>query len=426
MSDSISTCYDSVVFFLEKPESLKRLSCQLEQFGYKSFISTNFEEVLEFHEGSPPAALVTDMGLFERDPGVMQKISELRERYSLSLFFISDSGDFSTRLCAIRAGGDYFFTIPLDLTELIDTLDRVTGKKEHSPYRVLVVDDEEKMALYHSLVLQKSGMETLIITNPEKIFSSLVEFRPDLILMDMYMPMCTGVELARLIRQMKAYHSIPIVYLSAERDLNKQLEAMKTGGDDFLTKPVEPEHLVSSVTTRAKRMRTLRMLMERDSMTGLLNHRRLKEELDIVVSRYGREEKEFSFVMIDLDHFKSVNDRFGHASGDTVIVSLTRLLQQRLRKSDIVGRYGGEEFGIILYNTDGHTAKDIIDSIREGFSRIIFSKEETDFTVTFSAGIASFPVYQNTGSLISHADNALYRAKKLGRNRVILAQAGEY
>jgi len=411
-----------VILFLNDPVFSRKLSLQINQFGYKAHTCSSITEVREYLEDDLAGAIITETGLLRKKMGLSEEISELRTRFSIPLVFISDTGNFGIRLQAIRTGGDFFLLKPVNIMELVEALDMITGRKKSEPYRVLIVDDEEKMALYHSIILKKAGMETTTIDNPEKIFESLVEFNPDLILMDMYMPLCTGQELARLIRQMKAYHSIPIVYLSAERDRDIQLHAMKVGGDDFLTKPVEPDHLVSSVTTRAERMRTLRSLMERDSLTGLLNHRRLKEELDISTARYAREQGEFAFVMIDIDHFKSVNDRYGHASGDTVIVSLSRLLQQRLRKSDIIGRYGGEEFAVILHNTNGRAAKEIMDDIREGFGRIIFAKDETDFTVTFSAGIASFPEHQDPNRLISHADQALYQAKKLGRNRIILDQ----
>ena len=166
--------------------------------------------------------------------------------------------------------------------------------------------------------------------------------------MDMYMPGCNGMELAKAIRQIGAYFSIPIVYLSSETDTDKQFQAMQIGGDAFLTKPIEPHRLVSSVAVRAERMKIIRSYMVRDSMTGLFNHTTTKEHLDTAIAHAQRKQEEVCFAMIDVDKFKAVNDTYGHPIGDRVLIALARLIRQRVRKADIVGRFGGEEFAVIL------------------------------------------------------------------------------
>jgi diguanylate cyclase (GGDEF)-like protein len=284
-----------------------------------------------------------------------------------------------------------------------------------------VVDDEQELANYHSLILQGAGMVTEIVNSPLHVFDRLSEFGPDLVLMDMYMPECDGMELARTIRQMKAYFSVPIVFLSGETNIDKQLSAMIMGGDEFLTKPIKPEHLISSVAIRAERMRIIRSFMERDSLTGLLNHTKTKLGLDVAVARAKRLITRTSFAMIDIDKFKLVNDTYGHPVGDRVIASLARLLQQRFRKTDIIGRYGGEEFAVVLTETDVHHAKDMLNKIRTIFSHIKFRHEDEEFSVSFSAGVASYPEFANTELLSDAADKALYEAKRTGRNKVCIA-----
>jgi diguanylate cyclase (GGDEF)-like protein len=128
-----------------------------------------------------------------------------------------------------------------------------------------------------------------------------------------------------------------------------------------------------------------------------------------------------SFAMIDIDRFKSVNDTYGHLTGDRVIKSLARILQDRLRRSDIIGRYGGEEFGIILFNSDAHQAFLILDDIREAFSRIQQSDGPREFCTTFSCGIADFPRFASPLKMSEVADAALYAAKEGGRNQVMIA-----
>jgi diguanylate cyclase (GGDEF)-like protein len=335
--------------------------------------------------------------------------------------FISDHGDMGSRLKAVRAGGEAYFTRPADIGELVNKLDGFAVHDSPSPYRILIVDDEESLASYYAWVLQGSGMSTAVVNDPLEIMQTLIDFRPELILMDVYMPSSTGMELATVIRQQEDYVSIPIVFLSAETDIDKQLAAMRLGGDDFLTKPIQADHLVSSVAARAQRSRTLRSFMIRDSLTGLLNHTTTKEQLNVEMLRANRAGSSLSFAMIDIDKFKNVNDTYGHLIGDRVIKSMARLLTQRLRKTDIIGRYGGEEFAAILVDTPVEKAVKVLNEIREGFSKISHHTPQGDFSVTFSCGISQYPDYDDAARLNDAADRALYEAKRSGRNRIVLA-----
>jgi diguanylate cyclase (GGDEF)-like protein len=222
-----------------------------------------------------------------------------------------------------------------------------------------------------------------------------------------------------MIRQQEAFVGVPIVFLSVETDEDKQFEAVSRGGDGFLCKPIRPHHLITAVSNRVERTRSMRFFMERDSLTGLLNHTHLMESLSTEVQRAERVGRPVCFAMIDIDHFKNVNDSYGHLTGDRVLKSLSRLLFDRLRKTDVIGRYGGEEFGIVMFNVDTENATRILNSIREDFSTIQHETGERRFTVTFSGGIASFPAYDGPGPISEAADKALYVAKEKGRNRIV-------
>jgi PleD family two-component response regulator len=167
------------------------------------------------------------------------------------------------------------------------------------------------------------------LIEPIQAMAELADFQPDLIILDMYMPACTGTELAKVIRHNDRYVSVPIIYLSAEDDLDKQLDAMSEGGDDFLTKPIKPRHLITTVRNRAARARNLKARMVRDSLTGLYNHTHILQLLEDCSFRARRENKPLSFAMLDIDHFKRVNDSHGHPMGDRVIKSLALFLKQR-------------------------------------------------------------------------------------------------
>ncbi len=409
--------------FLDFPEDLET---QLGYFGYSVIRRGNLEELGEELKNPGQHIVLIHTDCIENNLCPSEEIEELKTRYSSHVYFIyiSAKGDFDTRLDAVRAGSDAFFQEPVDVGRLIYKIDRFTCRHSREPYHILIVDDDPDQVSFHALILQQAGMITSVALDPKQVVKVLVEAKPELVLIDMYMPGCSGLELASIIRQQEAFISIPIVFLSIEKDLDKQFAAIKRGGDDFLVKPIKDEHLIESISSRAERTRSLRYLMERDSLTGLLNHSNLKEQIVREMRRANRTESTVCFAMIDVDHFKTVNDSFGHLTGDRVIKGLAQLLHERLRSTDIIGRYGGEEFGVILLNTSLKDAKRVIDDIRERFSLIKQQSENGEFTVTFSCGIAAYPDFQEPASLSEAADQALYEAKETGRNRVVIRRAG--
>lgn len=243
--------------------------------------------------------------------------------------------------------------------------------------------------------------------------------------MDPYLDGCTGFELAAVIRQEATSVGVPMIYLSAELDARRQLDAIARGGDGFITKPVTASYLVRRVEAYVLRARMVGRYLTRDSLTGALNHAELLSRLAAEVARAGREGAQLSFAMLDVDYFKSVNDTYGHQVGDSVLRSLASLLRGRLRLSDVVGRYGGEEFGIILPATSPEAAAALVEKLRQSFEDIKHLHPDGDFTVTFSAGVASCPMYAEPDILCAAADAAVYAAKHAGRNRICLAPRGQ-
>jgi diguanylate cyclase (GGDEF)-like protein len=398
------------------------LAAQLGYFGYNVKCFPNMAALRPIDQGEQPAAVLACANMPD---GEAEVITAVRQLWSTMppIVCVSEHGDMQTRLRAVRLGVNGFFTLPVNMIAMVDRLDELTAHHAPDPYRILIVDDEPDLAHYHAAKLGEAGMLTMVVTDPIEVMQPLVEFRPDMILMDMYMPECDGMELAAVIRQQEDYIGIPIVFLSAETNRDMQLEAMRLGGDDFMTKPILPDHLISAVMSRVERSRAVRSFMVRDSLTGLFNHTTTKEWLELELARARRYQLPLSFAIIDIDHFKQVNDTYGHPAGDHVLKSLARLLQQRLRRSEIIGRYGGEEFAVVLAGADGPTALGILDELRVGLARVRQQAGDRAFTVTFSGGVASFPTYQEGLALTDAADRALYEAKRTGRNRIVLATA---
>jgi diguanylate cyclase (GGDEF)-like protein len=352
----------------------------------------------------------------------LHRIAAVRPK-TVPLFGLGGGTDLHLQLEAIRCGVEALFAKPVDLTAIADVLERRLRPVREDPYRVIVVDDSHATADFVRDTLQQAGMVCRVVGDPLSTLDVIRDFRPDLVLTDLYMPTCSGPELAALIRMHPGFLGIPIVYLSSEMDPDLRLEAMRQGADDFLSKPIRPEHLVASVQVRAQRTRLLRGQMLRDGLTGLYNHTTLKDRLEGEVSRAHRQQTSLCCAMLDLDHFKSVNDNHGHAVGDRVIVSLARLLRRRLRKNDVVGRYGGEEFAVLLPDTSVTDARIVLDGLREAFCAIQQPGIRGPFTTSFSCGIAQLLPRESPDALNEAADHALYLAKAAGRNRVILNPA---
>lgn len=405
---------------------LEQLASQLACFGYETVTFTDVDALRVAVLLRHPDCVVMDISFPEsRDLGtrVVAQLNAQAQR-RLTTVFLSGRDDFDARLNAVQAGGAAYFHKPVRAVQLAATLDELTQHCRPEPFRILVIDDEPEVAAYHCMILEEAGMLTERVVEPQRAFEALEAFGPDMVLMDIYMPGCSGSDLALMIRQMPDYFALPIVYVSSETDRRKQLVAMRIGADAFMAKPVEPEELVSAVAIRAERMRALRSLIARDSLTSLFNHTTTTQMLEAALALAFRRGTALCFAMIDIDHFKQVNDRFGHPVGDQVIVALARVLQQQLRGSDIVGRYGGEEFAVILQDVTLAQAVILLDKLRQVFSRIVFHAGAEEFRCTFSAGVADCVGRVRAESLCDAADIALYEAKRLGRDRVVASNDG--
>ncbi|WP_164887201.1 diguanylate cyclase [Hahella sp. KA22] len=336
------------------------------------------------------------------------------------VFVLHQTPNLFLRVQAYRAGIREVLQSPPDISQLLSKFDQCFISEGDVPYRVLLIDDDSELAMYHAQLLEQAQMNARVVSQPEDIPEVLLEFFPDVILMDLYLPGYNGIELAVAIRQDATLYGVPIIFVSVEQDIARHLGAIRAGGDDFLIKPVPAPFLLASVESRARRGRELRGMLSRDGLTGLLNHVSAEEYLSQQLSRARRMDSSLAYVMVDLDHFKKVNDNYGHLMGDRVLVNFARYLQGRLRRSDVIGRYGGEEFVVILPDTTKEHARFVIESMRMSFASINHNTAEDPLRVTFSAGIAAFPDIDDMTTLTKAADDALYDAKQQGRNKVCI------
>ncbi|MDR0735466.1 MAG: diguanylate cyclase [Zoogloeaceae bacterium] len=354
-------------------------------------------------------------------------LQQLRERVPLAhIVCLGMPNEFVAINQVLQAGADHCMAQNASLQQILSQVLAHGEIEEQESYRVLIIEDSRTAAHVINRALEERGTLTQVLYDPLQTLAVIRQFQPDLILMDMYMPSCTGVEVARVIRQYDEFLSIPIVYLSSETNIGLQVEALRLGGDQFLTKPFNPVLVNAVVKSKIDRYRALRHSMQNDSLTDLLNHISSQQALAAALERL-RDGEGMAVAMLDIDHFKRVNDTHGHPVGDQVIRSLAWLLKQRLRRSDIIGRYGGEEFVVGLARARANDAEEILDRIRNDFSRIVFyGADNSPFRTSFSVGVAvcaeGAPMKKSLNILLEAADSALYQAKRQGRNRVVLTR----
>lgn len=404
----------------------QELSAQITSFGYEVTLYSSLKKVETAIKQGLPDLMLVDVIFADENKNstdVLRLMPEFNARHC-PVIFMSALDDFQSRIQATQLGAEGFCLKPLDVPRLMSKIEGIFAKRTAPVPRVLIVDDDSNLANHYKLVLLSAGMEAEVLENPKDILQVVMSFHPELVLMDVYMPDFTGPELAGVLRQHENWDSLPIVFLSSETDLDKQISAMEYGADDFLTKPISDNQLISAVNVRILRSRQLSALISRDSLTGLLKHSAIKDALSVEVNRSERSNTKVVVAMLDIDHFKEVNDTYGHAVGDVVISSVAAILRQRLRQYDIVGRYGGEEFVVVLPDCEIDSAYTIIEELRVHFSQVKFRHNDFFFNCTISAGLASTSTFEgsNGADLLIEADKAMYQAKQSGRNRVVIAK----
>jgi len=406
----------------DDPVQANEIKVQLESFGLQSQIFADLRTAENAIATSAPDILLIDVMLSDGKRNATQDLQCFTnlDKNNIPIIFMSAGDDFQSRIRASQLCAQGYFLKPLDVPALINRIESIAKKGNSFQPKVLIVEDDKDLARRYQLVLSHHGMKVQILDQSDMIIEVLAQWNPDLILMDLYMPDYSGIDLAGVIRQHDRWLSIPIIYLSAETEFDEQMAAMAKGGDDFLTKPIADEQLLAAVTNRASRAREITNQIECDSLTGLLKHSRIKQALETEVSRSKRKNWPISVAMLDIDHFKLVNDTYGHTVGDLVITSVATLLRQRMRSYDSLGRYGGEEFMVVIPDCSRDDAMSLLKNVCEHFAKIYFWHEGQSFNVTLSAGLVCSGDYPDCSAseLLIKADQALYQAKNLGRNRV--------
>ena len=311
--------------------------------------------------------------------------------------------------------------------ERSDILSR--GSLDRQRQKILIVDDAETNLMILSNLLAEEG-EIISATDGVQAIALAEADLPDLILLDVSMPGMDGYEVCRRLKSDIRTRDIPIVFVTGRTEDNDQEKGLSLGAIDYILKPYSPlivlarirNHLALQKAHRDLKAANaeLTRLATTDFLTGVWNRRRFMELGEAEVARVRRSGRCFGAVMMDVDHFKAVNDTYGHNAGDNVLRALAEACVDRLRNVDIVGRMGGEEFALILPETDPQGAKLTVERLREHLGELAVPVDSGTLKVTVSAGVTT--VQDPSDSIeaaLKRADAALYEAKGSGRNKTV-------
>jgi two-component system, cell cycle response regulator len=298
--------------------------------------------------------------------------------------------------------------------------------------KVLIADDDPVSRRLLQVTLSNFGYDTVLATDgAEALELTQGNDSPHLLVLDWIMPKLDGVEVCRCIRKLSQEAYFYIILLTVKGRQNEIIEGLDAGADDYITKPFDLMELKARLRAGHRILELQQQLLSsrdrlrfeasHDAQTSLLNHGAILEVLNKEVLRSARERTELGIIMIDLDHFKSINDRFGHMVGDDVLREVATRLQACVRPYDSVGRYGGEEFIVVTPGCDAVRSQALAERLRQSIETDPIKLQTGQIPITGSLGVACARRTTSADDVLRAADEALYRAKVEGRNRVVCA-----
>lgn len=344
---------------------------------------------------------------------------------SIPVLVLTGTGTFTDRVEAARRGSRAFLPKSLLPAEVLDAVEQFLSRDRLAATRVLVVDDDPAMFDAVSALLRPHDLEVSTLADPLRFWETLERVAPELLILDVDMPGVNGPELCRTVRNDPRWSGLAVIFATAHADAATIEEVFAAGADDYIPKPIVGPELVTRVANRLERVRLYRAQAETDHLTGLANRAKSDEDIMQLATLADRFSEPLSVAMLDIDHFKLVNDRHGHAVGDSVLRGLAEQLRRDFRGNDVVGRWGGEEFIVGMYGMTRENGVTRLVNTLERFAEKEFISDRETFRVSFSAGVAEYPLDgRNLAAVTRAADDALYRAKAAGRARVLAARTG--
>lgn len=291
---------------------------------------------------------------------------------------------------------------------------------------ILLIDDDTSFLMYMKEKLENIGWYVVAIANPEKAITSFYDVRPDCVVIDIHMKETDGFAVLEFLKEKLRQQFIPTMMVSVDNSKAVRMKSYEMGADDFIQKPFDLDEFIVRVKRQLERKRHIDEVLLLDELTHVYNRKYLKQAYALLQSEWQRLKEPFCLAVLDLDHFKQVNDRYGHLVGDVVLREFANFLKQGLRVSDIIVRFGGEEFVVLFPKTHINEAREALNRLREAFMKHTFHEGSATFSCTFSCGIVEIAdATEPLEHWLRLADNALYEAKENGRNQVVSAASSQ-
>ena len=346
----------------------------------------------------------------------------------IPIIFLSADTELLNIVDSIRAGADDILIKPFDAQSLLDKVNEIIATARPKHLRIAMVDDDPDLHRIVEQAVGPMGFHLYPLENPSDTIQMLSKIMPDLLLLDIDMPDMNGVEVCRAIRTDVRFKALPIIFLSSNSDEETAVRGFRAGADDYITKPFRVNELVARIQSRVQRNDILSEQAHRDGLTQLYHNQYFHKYLNDTITEAQRYKDSFCLVMLDIDNFKDVNDLHGHLTGDRLIQELAKFLQLRLRHSDVIARYGGDEFAVLLRRISPYDCKSLFTLLKDDFMSRKFNSMQSAkiLQITLSIGISVFPHDGFTkDDLIKAADNALYQSKLAGKNSVTISHTSD-
>ena len=414
----------------DDPALTKQLAVEAVSWEIQAKTATSLKQARQNLVDQKPDVILLDLGFPERNEGSLNFLAELRTHYAeIPVLVFTAEEALTKRVEAARLGCQCFLQKPIAPSQVLAAVAQVLQQSMRSADRLLIVDDDPHLLQLLQAVLSPRGYQVTLLNQPEQFWQTLEQTAPDLVILDVDLhsydvphtsaPL-SGIDLCQVIRSDPRWNRLPVLFLSAHTDVETIHRGFAAKADDFLNKPVVVEELLTRIQTRLAQ-RQLWGMTEVDELTGVSLRRKALQDLTRLLQLARRQQQPLCLAILDLDHFKQINDRHGHQTGDRVLSYFGKRLLQSFRSEDVVGRWGGEEFVVVMYGMTKQDGMKRLNEVLQQLSQHLFTEPNNiSFSVTFSAGIAQLAEDgDDWQTLYQMADAALYQAKAQGRNQIV-------
>jgi PleD family two-component response regulator/EAL domain-containing protein (putative c-di-GMP-specific phosphodiesterase class I) len=403
------------------------LACELDQRleaeGFEVELLNTTDELIEILGALPPDLVLVDSTFLDDLTRIGAPLQTARQRSGtrLALIAIADAANMPLRLTAHRAGADLLIVNPQDAEAVLAQLRQVLMPPPEPPYRVLIVEDDRSQGVFAESILRNAGMEARVVEDPLAVLDTLREFKPDLILMDLYMPLCDGIELTALIREQPELLSIPIVFLSGEGDPDVQFDVIDAGADDFLAKPVRPRHLIAAVQNRIQRARAQESRRgvphaDHDERTGLLHRDALMAHLQRAVQTSIAGNRRGGLLFLEVEGAAQLRERLGLSALEQALTQAGQKLTAELAPDCIGARLGDASFLVVNTRADGPGLEARAAGLRALLMQQAFEIDGKPLRLRVSVGICPFSAgLGNAGAVLNAAERVCRDARSRER-----------